>query len=350
MKTIFKKELDSREVESIRRFCNSVDYCSMEQFIGWSEILYKSKFCYFYLEDESGIRSYCKIHERFGAALIDFGPVCSEKEMIIKSINEIVNYYKKKGFYYLGIQMYYKTSYDLEYIEYALNKLHNIKYIFNNYNTKSSIEISLEDSLEEIFNRIKKSHKENIKKAIKLGITVEAVKDVLELYSFIDVYSNMCRIRNIDPDGITKDTIKTVYDFLIENKKGEILIVKDGLGKIIGGMILLYQGISVRYYKSCSDPERRDLPILHLAIYSAIKKSKVENFKYFDMWGFDHFADEKNQVFYINQFKKLFGGYFTFFAKKMNINLIPNGYRIHRLVQGIKKNWKKAKNHFKRNN
>jgi len=146
----------------------------------------------------------------------------------------------------------------------------------------------------------------------------------------------MCLVRNIDAGELSKAEIDEIYTYLIENNKGQILIVKDSSGVVLGGAILVYQGISVRYFKGTSDPDKRGLPILHLVIYEAIRKAKEDNFKYFDFWGYNHFANENDQLFNINQFKKLFGGYYTFFAKKMNFSLIPFGYSIYKSIQFVK--------------
>jgi len=98
--------LDNTELVNVQKFCDSVDYCSIEQSIGWTQLFFNSNIRYFYLKDDSGIKSFCQINERLRAAQIDFGPVCCDKELVVDSINEIINYYKKRGFYYLGIQMY----------------------------------------------------------------------------------------------------------------------------------------------------------------------------------------------------------------------------------------------------
>ena len=104
MQPVFKFELDKIEFENIKFFCNSVDYCSIEQSLGWTQMFFNSKICYFYLQDESGIRSFSQIHERLGSARIIFGPVCCDKEIMVNSINEIINYYKKRHFFYLPNQ------------------------------------------------------------------------------------------------------------------------------------------------------------------------------------------------------------------------------------------------------
>ena len=337
MKAVFKYELNEGEIEAIKKFYNSADYCSIEQVLGWTQLLFKSKICYFYMIDGYEIKSFCQISEKFKFAQIIFGPVCCEKELMINSINEIIDYYKKQAFIYLGIQMYYKSGYDTDYIEYILNRDHSITYKFDNENTKSSIEIDLEDSIDVIFSNLRENHKRNIKKALKLQISVDVIKSRDDLISFIDGYLKMCKFREIDSGYITSKNIGDIYDNLIENNRGQILIAKDKDNVIIGGVILVYQGLSVRYLLGTSDPDRRDLPVLHIVLYEAIKRAKNDNFKYFDFWGYNHFADKNDQVFYINHFKKGFGGYYTFFAKKMNIELVPFGYSIYKFLKLIKK-------------
>ena len=337
MQTVFKYKLDTAELEKIKQYCNSVDYCSIEQAIGWNDLFYKSKICYFYLCDDSGIKSFCQIREHLRSAQISFGPVCCEKETMVTSIKEIINYYKHRRFLFLSVQMYYKSGYDTEYIEYALNKDHKIKYFFDQENTKSTIEIDLISDIDEIYNKFRKGHKSDIKRAVKLGVTVDIVKNKDELDTFADVYIKMCKVRNISAGELSKQNINEIYNFLIENNKGQIFIVKENTGKVIGGAIVTYQGISVRYLRGASDPDRRDLPILHLVIYEVIKNAKDNNFRYLDLWGYNHFVNDTDQVFYINHFKKGFGGYFAFFVKKMNIDLIPGGYYIYSLLLLIRK-------------
>ena len=335
MTAVFKTNLDNAEVERIRAFCASADYCSLEQSPGFPEILHPGKINYFWFLEDGNIRSFAQINESFRFAHIWYGPVFCEKDVLIASINEIVNHYKRRRFFYLGLQLYYKSGYDTEYIEYELSKLHKIKYIFNNENTKASLEIDLEKPLEEIYTNFRKGHKSDIKRAVKSGLTVEETTNSSELSSFIDVYLKMCKVRVID--GHTRKEMTSICDYLITNKKGQILIAKDNNNVILGGGIFAYQGISVRYLLGASDPERRDLPVLHPVIYQAIEMAKNNNFKFFDFWGYNHFATESDQANHINHFKKGFGGYYTFFPKKMNINLVTNGFTIYRFSMLVKK-------------
>jgi lipid II:glycine glycyltransferase (peptidoglycan interpeptide bridge formation enzyme) len=341
MQAVFKFELDKDESENIKAFCNSLDYCSIEQFVGWTQMFSKSNICYFYMLDGTDIKCYCQIHENFKFAEIVFGPACCDKEIMIDSINEIIRHYKERHFVHLSIQMYYKTGFDTEFIEYAINKSHKVTYKFDNLNTKSSIEINLESQQTDIFANLRENHKRNIKKALKLNLKVIPLEKQSDLKDFYEIISKMKEVRQLEMGIISLKQLNEINSYLVYNKKGQIILVKDDNDIVLGGVILVFQGVSVRYFFGASDPDKREVPILHLALYEAIKKSKIDNFKFFDFWGYNHFALEGDQVYNINHFKKGFGGYYIFFPKKMNISLIPNGYNIYRYLLFFKNIYKK---------
>lgn len=337
MEAVFKYKLDKEEIEKIEKYCNSVDYCAVEQFIGWNEIFYKSKVCYFYLAEEGVIKSFCQITEKLGSAQISLGPVCCDKEIMVTSLNEIISYYKTRYFYYIGIQLYYKAGFDSEYIEYQLNKKYNIKYIFNSENTKSSIEINLQESVEDIYARFSSEHKRCIRKARKLGVTVDEIKDDQELGALFEILAKMYKKREMPDDSFSTGNKEQIFNYLTDKKNGKFLAVKDKDGIMVGGIVLIYQGNTVRMYKGASDPDRREIPINHILVHEIIKMAKDAGFKYLDLWGYNHFVSKTDQVYNINRFKSEFGGYYTFLAKKMNVQLIPNGYYIFKLLMRLKK-------------
>lgn len=338
MQAVFKYDLDAVEKERILDFCNSMDYYSLDQSIGWSQLFPKTRFCYFYLYDDNGIKSFCQIIESHKVAQIDFGPVCCDKDLIIESVSKIIEYYKTKFFLFITIQLYQKSGYETDYIEYKLNKQFPIRYIFDSSNTKSSIEIDLNDEIEAIFRNFSKGHKSDIKKAQKLGLSVERLTDKSDLTAFNDIYSKMCSYKKIDKGELRSDRIFALENLLSTYNKGKILIAKDAAKKVVGGAIIVAQGNSIRYFKGASDPDLRNLPITHLLIFEAIKQAKNDGFRYFDFWGINHFAGKQDNIYYVNHFKKGFGGYYTFFAKKMNISLLPFGSVIFKGITFLKNN------------
>lgn len=335
MQAIFKYELSESEVSRIREFCSGADYFAVEQSIGFSGILYSSRVNYFFLTENDKILSFCQINETHRLAHVWYGPVCNDRDLIIMSLNEIISHYKKRRFWYLGIQMFLKAGYDCDYIEYHLNRSNRIIYRFDNENTKASIEIDLQSPPEQIIQQMRKGHRSDIKKAVNSGITIGIGSKTEDTGDFISVYRKMCQFRSIA--GHSTTTVNEIVRYLADNNQGELLVARDPSGKVIGGAVFAFQGISVRYLLSASDPETRHLPVAHLIIMKALERGRVNGFKYFDFWGYNHFADENDPAYNINKFKKGFGGYFTFFAKRMNISLVPFGYNIFKLFAVIKK-------------
>lgn len=337
MQSVFKYSLNDIELENINAFSKTVDYCSIEQVPGWTKLYPTTKFCFFYIFNETGMKSYAQIIENQRFAQINFGPVCTDKNVMIDSLKEIIEYYKKKKFIFLGIQLFYKSGYETDYIEYKLNNLYKINYVFDNWNTKSSIEIDLNADIESIFRHFSKGHKSDIKKAQKLGIYIEELNSVPDLHVFNDIFTKMCNARHIDRGELRSDAVFDIYNLLNTQNRGKILLAKDNEHKIIGGIILVSQGVTLRYFKGASDPDLRHLPVTHLLIFEAIKYAKIQGFKYFDFWGINHFAEMQDHIYNVNHFKKGFGGYYTFLAKKMNISLIPFGFLIYKTSMLLKK-------------
>jgi lipid II:glycine glycyltransferase (peptidoglycan interpeptide bridge formation enzyme) len=113
----------------------------------------------------------------------------------------------------------------------------------------------------------------------------------------------------------------------------EYIFDKDNL---VGAFIVVYQGNSARYFKSAIDPERRDISIMHFGLFEAMKYCKEQGYLKFDLWGYNHFVDEKDQLYRVNLFKKGFAGDFTFFPKRMNFEFKPFSYKIFLFLKFIK--------------
>ena len=349
MKAVFKSELDNSEKQAVTKFAGSVDYCALEQQLGFPELLYRSKITYFLLKDDSdSLKSYCQINENFKSAHIWFGPVCDDPDLMIESVLRIVEYYKKRHFWYIGIQPYRKTGYEADYIEYHLSPKINVDYIIDNENTKSSLEIDLHESIDAIWGKFSKGHKSAIKKAKKDGFTVQAASSGNEISSFLQVYLRMCQSRDIRAH--TPREIEGICTYLTLHNLGSLLLALSPENEVLGGAIFVYQGVSVRYLLSASDPDRRELPISHLIVYDAIERAKSKQFRYFDFWGYNHFATPSDQIYLVNRFKHGFGGYFTFLMKKMNISLIPYGFFLYRMYSRTKKGLSLLKNIQRRKN
>jgi len=334
MNASFRRELDDSEAKAIRDFCAAADYFAIEQALGFPEILYRTRITYFWLSDDRGIRSFAQINETTACAHIWFGPVCDDPVMMIESVRRIADFYRRKGYWYLGIQPYRKSGPEADYIEYSLNRELRIKYLYNNENTKSSLEIDLGRSLNDISNHFSKGHKSAVTRAGKSGITLHDLNTPADLQDFVRIYEKMRNHRRIK--GHTAEEIIGICNYIQENRCGAVFLARDSNTELIGGSVFVYQGLSVRYLLSAADPSRRDLPVTHFIIYKAIERFKDLGFSYFDFWGYNHFARPDTQIYHINKFKKGFGGSFIFLMKKMNISLIRGGFELFRFYSFLR--------------
>jgi len=342
----FAYELLPEAENEIESFYHSLEYVTLEQYPAWA-VLVKGNFrnCFFIARDKGRIVCTAVIVERkakvFRFAIIQFGPLFKEPESLIASLISIDQYYRNKGYIFLTVQLAIPTGNTADLIEYRLSKALKVRTYFNRDNW-SSIVLNLNATEEDIRRNFSKGHKSDLKKSEKSQISVSVLSSEEELDGFCQLYVKMNKERGLPIDEGESDAfLRRIYDFLKRTGQGDWLIVRDNTGHLLGGLVLLYQGRNVRYFRGASDPAYRHVPVLHLAIWEGIKRAKALGYHYFDFWGYNHFVNENDQVFYINRFKKGFGGSYSFYPKKMFVLYKPLMYRLYSLLIGIQKRWKK---------
>ncbi len=341
MKFDFTYRLSPGEKSDIEVFYHSLDHVTIEQYPDWTGLEEGNfNYCFFTAREDGKIVCSAVIMERrariFRSARIRFGPLFNDADVAIASIQAIHRHYRSQGYTFTTIQMAIPTGYIADYIEYRLNKAVEIRYYYNRDNW-SSLALDLHKTEEEILKNFSKGHKSDIKKSEKIKISVAGMSTREELEVFCGIFIKMNKERGLLING--EDSISffnNLYDFVQQQGKGRFLIVKDESGNILGGIVILFQGDTVRYFKGASDSGYRHIPILHSAIWEGIKEAKSMGFHYFDFWGYNHFVNEKDQVFYINRFKKGFGGSYTFYPKQMYFIYKPLMYRLFKLLMDLK--------------
>jgi hypothetical protein len=326
------------DLRSFSEFYNSMPSPAIEQYPYWERKTGPGiRYCFFSAVENEERVCFAVVKEEtkyiFKTASIEFGPLFADPDALIECLAAIHEYYKKQGMILCTVQLGIATGTEADYIEYKLNRKFPVTYVFDR-NNWSSIRIDLNCSEEEIFKNFSKGHKSDIKKAIKSGITVVEQFTEQELETFAGIFIKMHEFRAL---SVNKDDasamLGNLVQFLPAHKKGKILLVKDTEGNILGGIVILFQGNMVRYYKGAADPELRKIPVLHLAIWEAIRLAKQEGFKVFDFWGYNHYVNEDDQVYKINKFKKGFGGEFSFYPKKMYWIYRPALYWLYRKLK-----------------
>jgi hypothetical protein len=346
MEFIFTYNPGDDELIVIREFYHSLSQVSLEQHPDWPAIEKENvKYCYFIAKESGNYTCFAVITENlsraFPVANIRFGPLFKNEDQLVQAVQSIHAYYKRKGFLMCSIQLGIATGAVADYIEYAINKTIRVKYFFDRENW-SSLWLDLSKPEDEIFRRFSKGHKSDIKKSIKAEMKVMELTNDMELEELGVIFEKMNKTRGLENrQEYFLPYLKRVNNFFTSNNTGTILIVKDHQGVIVGGILLAFQGDQMRFFKGASDPEYRHLPTLHLALWEAIMTAREKGFKYFDFWGYNHFVGEEDQIFYVNRFKKGFGGEYVFYPKRMYFIFKPVRYYIYRKLKAMKTGFSK---------
>lgn len=330
----FVKELDEASRAEVRTFYDSLKLVTIEQHPDWQVAVYnRNRYSYFILRKDSRIRCFAVIAEQgvslFRMATIAFGPLFIEPDDLVESISEIRKYYRHKGYAYLGVQLAMPTGSATDYIECQVAKRFHFIQKFDKSNW-STLVVDLTLTNDQIWKGFSKGHKSAIKRSITDGVTSRMLKTDEEVGAFAAIYLKMTRSRNLHE--LDKNEIQRIHKFLTTEEKGYILGVFDVQNALVGGVILVFQGDTVRYFKGASDPDRREMSLLHVALFEAIKSAKESGFKRFDLWGYNFFVTEEDQVFHINRFKKGFSKDYMFYPRLMHIELIKGSYWLVRLI------------------
>ncbi len=332
----FLSNLDEKQKLELQQFYKCLDLRCVEQLYYFNlnlnniiNFIKKDK-------DSNNILCYALIKERkilfFKYASIEYGPLFQDIIVLEEAINDIYQYYYKKKYSYITIQLGVYTSIDTELLEYKLNSRYKLNNKFDKYNTKSSIVIKLESDLETIVKNFSKGHKSAIKKAVKDGLIIKVATDYSAFCQYINVERAM-----LDNRGLAiKQDHNNLWKFIQKSNEGFVLNAYLG-DKCVGGGIFLDQGNVLRYYRGASHPDYRNYAISHLVIYHAIKLAKESQYNYLDLWGYNHFAKEGDQIYYINRFKKGFGGSYVFFPRRFNFPLRLASSPIYFISQKILK-------------
>ncbi|GAB4280985.1 MAG: hypothetical protein Kow0068_05420 [Marinilabiliales bacterium] len=321
-KFYFTKILDEEIKSKINEFLQVNQYGSIEQNPDWFIINNIGKqVVFFYVIENDRLVGFCNILESRFLAKIHLGPICINKEVLIKSIYEIRKYYKNKGKAQLEVQLGILTSQETDYIEYELYKILPFvqRYDVSNW---SSMIISLNQSIDEIFNNFKQNHKSSINKAIKNNIYTKKLNNINEIKKLSEIYDKMYEVRKIKRSfNNTQEVFIRLSLLFKEQNNGIILGVFNQQGQMLGGVIYGISNGEMYYKYGATDPDYRKLPILHLAIYDGIKIGIKEGISVFNFGGYNHFVKGDSQIAGINFFKNSFNGEFVFYPKKMYFKL-----------------------------
>ena len=251
---------------------------------------------------------------------IEFGPLFSDTTILTKGLNYLYNAYRKKFYGSLEVQI---PAYENEIVAFINNKTRKELPSHETLKPWTSLIINLTKPEDDIYKDFSKGHWSAAKKAIREGLTCKQADDENELKQLHELLNKVYISRGVaSGEVISFSFLKKINDWFRLKNSGSIYVVKKE-ETVLGGIIILFQGKYARYYKGAADPDKRELPVLHLAFYHAIPELKKRGSQFLDLWGYDPDAKEGSQIYYINRFKKGFGGEVITFPEKIKFVYSP---------------------------
>lgn len=333
MEAVFLQNLSLDEEHEIQKFLSSLRFCSVLQHPGWNRAIHKAKTVRYYLaRDEGRIVCFALIVENILEAKIAFGPCGAHAGVIADSVEKIVGHYKVKGFASLEIQLGMPVSQHSEEIEYAIGK----KVPFSQKVSKenwTTMDVLLNREPEELLSSFSQNHRRSIAKAAKNGLQAVVLQDEASVREFGALYDAMYRHRKqIPPFADSKSVFLEIYNLFQTQLNGFFMGVFAQDGKMLGGACFSICNNTVAYAFGCTATGKQ-LPVLHLAFFEAMKKAASQQVERMDMGGINLMVDESDQVFHINRFKMGFNGLVVYYPKKMVFTLSAS----RKLLLGIAK-------------
>ena len=334
---VFKNNLTQEEKDRCNELFGAQDAVSVQQNLEWDSITErKRKPSYFLMSQNKQLLAYSIIHFPEGkVAHIPFGPICTSREAAVESVRIIIEYFRKAGFFYMTIQLPGPTSETSDFTEFRINRDHKVKYFFDKRNWTTSV-INLEPDSEQIIKRFASNHRGSIKKAKKLGVTARVIDSFAEIEAFNEIYVRMYKARGYDIDlNENLEAYKKMLRFFKERNNGFFFGAFSD-GDLVGGFITLIQGETALYYHAATDPEKRKIPMQHIAIATALDELKKRGLRRFDLGGYNHLVGEDDQVHWINKFKDGFTKDYIFYPRLMYIEFVPMSIKLLEAFQRFK--------------
>jgi len=317
-----KNTLIDSEVNEILLLYKNYAYPYIYQYPGWIQIVSaEKKHCHFFGRENQELKIYAVVNEKFGIALLPFGPITNDIYLIPEFIAEIQKYYKRRHFGKLSIQLSIPTSQEAESIQYGL--FQKIKF-FQKYEIENwaTLVLDLDKDMAQIRAAFSRGHKADINKAIKSNVTFREITEISEIESFGKLYDKLYKARHIlKPFRKTNSVFVNIHSFFKENNLGNFYGTFDNNNQLLSGIIVVYQGDTALCYYGATDYYRKDLPIWHFLYFEIIKIAKEKGFRKFDFGGYNSVVKKSHQVFHINIFKRGFGGNIVYYPQLIHFRL-----------------------------
>ena len=214
------------------------------------------------------------------------------------------------------------------------------------YLPQDTLVLDLELSEDDLLKQMKPKGRYNIKIAEKHGIRIQQIntfnlKD--HARDFDAWYEILIGTGERDGFGIhKKDFYKNLL--MIFKEKGALFLAYDK-EKVIGGILIIFEGGTATYYYGASDHEARKCMASYLLQWTAIREAKKRGMKHYDFLGIapaaargDSGEHAKNHPWAgVTDFKKKFGGREVHYPEAIVIVYDKFWYWLYRLAKIFRK-------------
>jgi len=159
---------------------------------------------------------------------------------------------------------------------------------------QATIEIDLSKTIEELWNALDKDARWGVNKAKKEGLTVQEAKEE-DWQEFYPIYADTCKRGVIPPLPLE------------EIKKSKLFVCKKDTNIIAGAAIKQKEG-RIELFLNASLPEFLKFQPNNLLYWNLIEYGKSNNFRIFDLGGYQLKAKSGNKLYEVNRFKERWGG------------------------------------------
>jgi len=204
-----------------------------------------------------------------------------------------------------------------------------------------TITIDLSKPLNELWNNLeKKSIRWGIKKAENEGVLIKDADSEKELKEFYQIYLSTCHQGGLIPEKY--EFFSLIQEILVPKNLAKILVAQKD-GKIVSGAILLispnYTTLNLTGTSDAGQKSQANVKIY----WEIIKFSKQIGRKWFDLGGYDVHAKHREKAYFVNRFKKRWGGQITkrpIYTRNMVYFL---ALRLARMFRGLLSLWNRHK-------
>ncbi|MFQ5720818.1 MAG: lipid II:glycine glycyltransferase FemX [Acidobacteriota bacterium] len=326
----FAASLPAVDIEAAARFYAGLENVTLEQYPGFARVSGDTRAeCFFLARREGVLVASARIVERrsrgFRVAGIEFGPLFADADAAVGALHALHDHYRQRRFALLTVGLGLREGPLTEGIRHRLGTSLTVRPAARTPRW-SSVRLSLSPTPDELMRLMSKGHRSGIRKARREGLRVRRARGQDDIDGFTAVFCKMNAARGhvLDTSATATNLAETIA-WLDRTGMGEMLVVEDAGGALIGGVVSVDQGSTTRYYKGAADPDVRHVGVLHPALFEAMQRARERGQAAYDLWGYNRHVDRKDPRYLINRFKKGFGGEVIDYPQPLDLPLGRRG-------------------------